>query len=382
MNKGKVTEQKLNNSDVDNQIMFDDDNDESTDEIKSKTNRVLNIKPYDRMVEDIIGGIESGRIDLNPDYQRNYVWSNTKASMLIESILLNIPIPPIYASENNDGTWVVVDGLQRLNSLHRFLKDEFILRGLETLSDLNGYKYSKLDSNVRSIIDRYDLRIILLLRSSDKDIQYDVFSRLNSGSVSLNPQELRNCLYRGKLNDLVKNELRKNQKFMRMFNLKESHNRMNDSETILRYLAFSDYFDWSNLEVSNYDGRVKNIINKYMIKYNDDVITKQDLERISNLFIMTIEKVYAIFHENAFRKDKDSKKVNRPLMDAVMLSFEKIDLNILISHKEKVTRLHNELLNDENFIDSITTATGNSSKTNYRIKTYYLMLKDACLIDE
>ena len=82
-----------------------------------KMQRKLFIKPYDRMVKDLVSEIESGMVILDPDYQRNYVWNNTKASLLVESILLNIPIPVIYASEDEDGKWIIVDGLQRLYSL-------------------------------------------------------------------------------------------------------------------------------------------------------------------------------------------------------------------------------------------------------------------------
>ena len=99
--------------------------------LSKKIERKLYIKPYDRMVKDLVVEIEEKQIILDPDYQRNYVWGNDKASLLIESILLNIPIPVIYASEDFDGKWVIVDGLQRLYSLKRYCNDEFKLSGLE-----------------------------------------------------------------------------------------------------------------------------------------------------------------------------------------------------------------------------------------------------------
>ena len=169
-----------------------------------KMQRKLFIKPYDRMVKDLVGEIDSGMVILDPDYQRNYVWSNTKASSLVESILLNIPIPVIYASEDEEGKWIIVDGLQRLFSLKRFYDDQFKLAGLETLEELNGFKYSKLEESAQKRLDRGELRVIVLQNDSDPNIQFDIFMRLNTGAVKLNEQELRNCLYRGKLNNLIK----------------------------------------------------------------------------------------------------------------------------------------------------------------------------------
>lgn len=114
-----------------------------------KMQRKLIIKPYDRMVKDLVVDINDDMIILDPDYQRNYIWDNKKASLLIESILLNIPIPVIYASEDANGKWIVVDGLQRLYSLKRYYANELKLTGLETLPELNGKNYEGLSPEVR-----------------------------------------------------------------------------------------------------------------------------------------------------------------------------------------------------------------------------------------
>ena len=225
--------------------VFDDDSNEYQDvtEHNDKLKRNLDIKKYDRMIKDIIASIDDGSIVLTPDYQRNYLWDNKKSSKLIESILLNIPIPVIYASEEEDGKWNIIDGLQRLNTLNRFYKNQFKLSGLEVLNELNGKTYSDLSDNLKSKVDRGDLTIILLLESSSRDIQYDIFMRLNTGAVQLNEQELRNCLYRGKLNDLIKTKMIYNEDFIKLFNFNILHKRMIDVEIILRYLSFSNNYN-------------------------------------------------------------------------------------------------------------------------------------------
>ena len=107
---------------------------------------------YDKSISDVVAMIEAGDIVLDPDYQRSYVWDNKKASLLIESILLNVPIPVIYVAEDEDSRWNVVDGLQRLNSLRRFFAKEFKLRGLEVLQELNGSNYESLNPKAGRIL--------------------------------------------------------------------------------------------------------------------------------------------------------------------------------------------------------------------------------------
>lgn len=359
---------------------FDDDSteyDEMEIENSSKLKRTLDIKKYDRMIKDIILSVEDESIILTPEYQRNYLWDNKKSSKLIESILLNIPIPVIYAAEEQDGKWNIVDGLQRLNTLKRFYDDEFRLTGLEVLSELNGKKYSNLPDNLKSKIDRGDLSIILLLDSSSPDIQYDIFMRLNTGAVQLNEQELRNCLYRGNLNDLVKNEMIYNDDFKTLFNLNILHKRMIDVEIILRYLAFSENYNEKLNVIENYDGRIKNIVNNFMIKYQN---TDNDtLDRFKNKFYDNIKKCNEIFKDKAFKKvnslGRFETRINRPLYETIMICFEKYSMEQLINNKDKILYETECLLKNADFNDLISTATGNTTKTNKRIQMYSELLK-------
>lgn len=359
---------------------FDDDSEDYMDdfEVSPKLKRTLDIKKYDRMIKDIISSIEDGSIILTPDYQRNYLWDNKKSSKLIESILLNIPIPVIYASEEKDGKWNIVDGLQRLNTLSRFYKDEFKLTGLEVLSELNNKKYSELSDSLKSKIDRGDLSIILLLDSSSPDIQYDIFMRLNTGAVQLNEQELRNCLYRGTLNDLIKNEMINNSDFKALFNLNTLHKRMIDVEIILRYLAFSENYHSGSNEIENYDGRIKNIINKFMIKYQN--ADKDVLEHFKEKFYENIKKCNVVFGKKAFKKmnsqGKYETRINRPLYETIMICFEKYSLEELSEKKDLILRETESLLKEPVFNDLISTATGNTTKTNNRLLLYSNLLKD------
>lgn len=158
--------------------------------------RKLHTQAYDKSISDLISKIKNEDIILNPQYQRNYVWDNTKASLLIESILLNVPIPVLYMAEDEDSRWNVVDGLQRLYSLKRFFDDEFKLTNLDVLQELKGKKYSQLrDEKPGRILRNGIIRTVVISQDSHHEIKYDIFMRLNRGSIKLNEQELRNCLY-------------------------------------------------------------------------------------------------------------------------------------------------------------------------------------------
>lgn len=331
-----------------------------------KIQRKLFIKPYDRMVKDLVKDIQDKMIILDPDYQRNYVWNNTKASLLVESILLNIPIPVIYASENEEGKWVIVDGLQRLYSLQRFFEEKFRLTGLETLDDLNGLKYSTLSEVVKNRLDRGELRIIVLQSDSDPNIQFDIFMRLNTGAIKLNEQELRNCLYRGKLNNLIKKIAKENETLKKLISVKTD--RMVTNELILRYLAISEHFDKEKNEIKNYDGRIKNLINSYMSQHKND--DDEALSEIKFKVETQLEKAYEIFGNLAFKKNEKATKPNAALFECVMLSFEDFPINELRAKKDSIIKLVNDLLKDNDFVKTIDKATGNTEVLKARLSTF------------
>ena len=335
-----------------------------------KMQRKLFVKPYDRMVKDLVNDINDGIIILDPDYQRNYVWSNKKASLLVESILLNIPIPVIYASEDENGKWIIVDGLQRLYSLKRFFGNEFKLVGLETLEELNGKKYSTLADVIQKKLDRGELRIIVLQNDSDPNIQFDIFMRLNTGAVKLNEQELRNCLHRGVLNSLIK-DIAKNNPYVKYL-IPSKTDRMLANEFILRYLAVSENFDKDNNKIQNYDGRIKNLINSYMEKHKAD--NDLELSNIKLKFETQIKKAYEVFGMLAFKKNIETTKPNAALYECIMIAFEDYDIESLTQKKDLIKSMLDSLLSDINFLNSIDKATGNTEVLNTRISTFRIKL--------
>ena len=152
--------------------------------------------------------IDSGKYKLNPDFQRRHRWSNEKKSRLMESFIMNVPIPPIFLYENEFSHYEVMDGLQRLTAIYDYYNDSYKLEGLKLWGELNGRSYSELPEKVKRGIDRRYISSIILLQESAKSdeeaqkMKQLVFERINSGGVKLEPQETRNALYDGKMNRL------------------------------------------------------------------------------------------------------------------------------------------------------------------------------------
>lgn len=365
------------NSVIDEDIEFADE-ERVEDEISindiPKEKRILRTQAYDKSVSDVITMINNKDIFFSPEYQRNYIWSNKIASLLIESLLLNVPIPVIYVSEDEDNRWTVVDGLQRLESLRRFFANEFKLIGLEVLRELNGIQYSTLNPKAARLLRNGILRIILIFKESHPDIKYEIFMRINRGSIKLTEQELRNCLYRGAFNDLLK-DLRKNKEYLEMIGLSEPHKRMNDAELILRYFTISDNYDRnSNKLIESYSGKIVSSMNKYI--ESAEKAPKSEIESLKRRFQSTVDKVYSVFGVNAFRKlspdgTLESGRINRAIMDIIMVSFENFEKNTLVLHKEKIFNLLRDLpQKDQTFNSALTIGTSDRKQLEYRLSTW------------
>jgi len=217
--------------------------------------------------------------------------------------LINIPIPPVYLAEEGKN-WEVIDGQQRLISLFRFygpLKlgkltfDELRLTraGITILEDLRGKRYKDLSEELQASFDDYPIRVILIKKESDSDVKFDVFERLNTGAVNLNAQELRNCIYRGRFNDLI-NELAENKNFLFLLGLDKPHPRMQDKELVLRFFAFY------HKTYLKYSPPMKRFLNKEMEDYRD--LSPNEEKKLRNVFDKCVSLAKTVFGQYAFRR--------------------------------------------------------------------------------
>ncbi len=349
-----------------------------------KDEKKLLMQAYDKSVEVIISMIEKGKIILNPEFQRSYVWDTKKASLLIESIILNVPIPTIYVAqeekhnEKEIQNWLVVDGVQRLTALKNFYDGKFKLKDLEVLGEdnngnlLNGLHFENLPMQYKNKLNYGLIRVVLIASDSNPEIKYNMFMRLNSGSVQLNEQELRNCLYRGLFNEALKNELRQNEFLLKLLQIDKPSSRFFDVEVILRFLAISQ--NWNNEQqiIENYKNSMKNFLNKFM--YQNRKINTEKIQEYKLMLDNTLEKVYEVLGDNAFckiNKNKEyKKKWNVNVMDCVMLGFSLYEKEVLLSKKNEIFEMMYELMQDNLFQTSLTTSTTNTEKMTFRISTF------------
>lgn len=197
--------------------------------------------------------VDANDIITNPDYQRKYVYDDKRASKLVESILLGIPIPIIYLCEEEDGTLSVIDGQQRIISFVRYMKNEYPLDKLTKLTDLNGLYYKDLEKRIQRLLKSKTLKAITISKDS-KELKYEIFSRLNLGAVKLKDQEVRNCIYRGSFNNMLKDIAESNKNLSILFH--DENKRSSYEERILRFFALRNYLELH--------GTFKLVMNSYM----------------------------------------------------------------------------------------------------------------------
>lgn len=336
-------------------------NEPDPDEVPIRDRRVIT-QPYDLVVESLIDQIKGGTIFLRPlserpSFQRRYVWTDTLASRLIESILLNVPIPPCYLSQNEDFELDVIDGQQRLYSVYRFIDNQFSLFGLEVLTELKDLRFHEIPPKLQRQLKTHTLRCVLITNESHPEIKFDVFERLNTNTVPLNSQELRNCVHRGSLNSLLK-EVVEYPPWLGVLGKKKPDKRMRDEELVLRFFAFHI----QGLET--YRTPQKHWLNdaaKAGKKYSQERINE-----LSAVWHKTIDISLIWFEPHECFRRPGSKSINRALFDLVANSAAKSDVVRAGANREAFRTQYYELLNNTEFQDLISRAVDHTKRTKRR----------------
>lgn len=323
----------------------------------------LHFTPKDMAISDFDRMETKGRIETNPEYQRDFVYSVEKSSRLIESALMRIPLPTIYLCEEKSGKLSVVDGQQRIRSFLNFIRNEYPLKGMTVFPELEGKYYKELETKEQDLIEETSIRTIIINEDS-ADAKYDIFERLNRGAVTLKEQELRNCVYRGPYNSMI-NDLASNQKVNDMF--KSKNKRMWYQEYILRFFALRNFMI--------YKPSMKNCLNKYMQthQHDDDKSVQEDKEQ----FIKTLSIVKEVLGTNAFSTvDYDKKiilnKFSATFYDSIMIAFSKFDRNQLISKSDAIrAAIDDKKLHDDQYHDACYAATGSTDRVIRRILSIF-----------
>lgn len=315
--------------------------------------RRLVTQPYDLGVRSISDDIDEHRILLSIEYQRKYVWDDAKASRLIESLLLNVPIPVCYFAEDEEGAYEVIDGLQRLTTIKRFLDGEFALTGISVLTELDGKRYNDLAPRDQRRLESRTIRCIVITDDSHPDIKFDVFERLNTGAASLTAQELRNSIYRGALNDALK-FLADEDYFTDLLG-GSSNKRMEYEELVLRFFALTE-------GVLEYRPPLRQFLNEYMRRNRELVPSLELVSRFEDSCRTALE----VFGEVPFRLP-GSRNLNKALFDAIMIPIAYADREALLDKASDVRAVLKILLESDEFKTAIGRATADRFRMLYRI---------------
>lgn len=380
-------------------IIEDEGEDEDSFDLPKATFTPVNFSHGTRRILDLYRAYHDDKeLDPRPSFQRGYVWDRNRATKLIESILLHVPIPLIYTAEEDDGREVVIDGQQRLTSCFSFIegffpptasdlerlkagyevkKRPFKLGKMKILTELQGKGYNDLPPDQKKTFDRYGLQVIKISKESHPDVKFEIFERLNTGSVALADQEIRNCIYRGPYNDLI-NELSNSDVFRRLLGLSAEAKRMQDVELVLRFLVFNDK---THL---NYNHKMRAFMNAHM--RDNRYLSVETASLFRSRFQNACDLAFMVFGERAFRRFSIGnakshnggweRSVNKALFDCVMFWFARLEKRQIIDRKDTIREALIRLcVEDPIFQDAITLGTGDVTRVRSRFEIWGNELK-------
>lgn len=326
----------------------------------------------DRSLAELHRWYSTGRLVVDPEWQRQYVWDRKRASKLVESILVDIPIPVIYLAKTIESKYEVIDGLQRLTSVFNFFKNDFKLSGLEILGEFEDKYFKDLPPAIQSKLEDSTLRTFELQPRTAKDLMFVIFERLNTGGKPLNEMEIRNCLYRGSLNNLLR-DLSKNSDFVACVNQKNLEKRMDDRALVLRFLAF-----YERTHTKARSG-LKRFINEFFETYRD--ASSEKLREFEKAFLKAMRVSLSVFGEHGFRIRKTitrggdvwSTRLNASVFQIVAVSFAdpRYDIGQLTRRADAIFEEYLDLVStDEKWIDCVKAATGDFNRIEYAFTTW------------
>ena len=314
-------------------------------------------------IEQINQMINDGDIDLSPDFQRGFVWTDiTRKSRLIESLLLRIPIPVFYFSQDEQGLFQVVDGVQRLTVINSFMNNKFKLKNLEYLTECNNRWYKKkgeentnLDSMYTRRIQQTQIYVNVIDPQTPGKVKYDIFKRINTGGKALTNQEIRNCLANARTRELLR-DLAKSKNFILATRGSISPTRMADEELILRFISFY-LIDNNKSQTKEYKGGMDSLLNETVELLNGADI--ELMKEIRNVFFVSMDNAFYLFGDNAFRK---ANYINKSLflgISRVLSKYTREEIKVK-NAKEITQSLNHEMQSNTKFRSALSMATNDA----------------------
>ncbi|MGW5940245.1 DUF262 domain-containing protein [Streptomyces celluloflavus] len=334
----------------------------------------ISIRTETTTVDLLLSRLREGMLDLAPDFQRRSgIWSDRAQSRLIESLLLRIPISNFHMAQGDEDKWAVVDGVQRLTAIARFMEPKLTglaplaLRGMDYLWQLDGSAYQDLTGRLKIRLRETQLTVHIMQQGTPEEVKYNVFSRINTGGMPLKPQELRHALVSGVVRIFLA-DLAEDPAFGEATRWSVSDERMADREMALRFLAF---------RLTNPAAHTEKDFDKFLIDamYRINALTEERREQLAREFRVAMRCARDLFGEHAFRKWRGGKNsssaINKALFETVSVNLALLDdheRNRLVASRARVHDRFFDLMADWDFDRSISVGTGDPAKIRTRFQ--------------
>jgi hypothetical protein len=322
-------------------------------------------------LRNLLDLIDENALELAPDFQRGLVWRPRQKSLLVESLLLQIPLPAFYFAQDKTGAYSVVDGLQRLSTLNDFVRHSeggFSLTGLDHLKDLEGSRFSDLSVPLQRRMNNTQLIVNVIDPSTPHEVTYEIFKRINTGGTPLNAQEIRHCMSRPRSRDLLKRMTHTEAFDTATDGRLKGHVRMNDREMALRFAAF-----WLRglEEYGKYPVMESFLMRTTEMLDDPKQVSDAQVAELEAAFKQAMTNAYLLFAEQAFRKwpldSYNRSPINRALFESWSIALVKYDADDLLKRREKIVmRARTRMTEDVYYLQSITASTADRGRVDYR----------------
>jgi len=365
-----------------------DDEDTSNDSTSPKPWNTAKIRITTKTfsLREVVDQIRDEDIDLSPDFQREYVWKRRQRTRLVESILLGIPLPAFYFNQDYDGTYQVVDGVQRLSTIHLFMEDGHVLDAadLEYLTDLHGKKFSELDPASLRRFKSAQIVVHVIEPQTPDEVKYDIFGRVNTLGSPLSTQEIRHAMSKARSRAFLK-DLSESEAFDQAtggsFWRRDPESaggwirdtgRMMNRELALRFCAFSNF---SSEEYRQYPS-----LDSYLVEFTRQLdersekaapIDQKQMERMKAHFDRAMTNASHVLGKAAFRRWPLSQNrrgpLNRAVFESQALALARYSLVELEPHADEITKAFRGLFDDPEYSRSVTVGTGDIRRVEARL---------------
>ncbi|MGL5428499.1 MAG: DUF262 domain-containing protein [Cetobacterium sp.] len=354
---------------------------ELEDDIKPFNTKNIKVSSAIISLESLVKRLKHEEIDLNPDFQRNGdLWDKTKMSRLIESIILRLPLPIFYFDVSDDEKWVVIDGLQRLSTIKKFIvENKLKLSNLEFLTELNGKTYIDLDRTIQRVIDETQIITYQVEGQTPKEVRYSIFNRINTGGLTLNPQEIRQALNQQNNGVRYLKEISEDETFISI--VRVASKRMVDRELILRYFSFKlknyEEFYKAKITLSTFlDNTMEYIDSKEFTEEKYKVLKREFLDTL--VYLTELFSRNTLFNKTIVDKSKTA-TLNRSLFEiwTVLISeLSREEKNELLTKKILLQEKYKSLFKTILFEDSITKGTNDRKAVFSRFNRLKSLLEE------